>query len=177
MGSPSPSDPGILISTRRGRVPPEPPGLTREPRRLACRAPGRIRLSGWNREGQNIDAQNNAARLTPPAATVFRATVHGLAFADRTRHLKGLRRDVELVLIPAPPGPAPDEVWIHLEDGDPLGHLPPEIAGWLGPWIRQGGAATARVVKVGDEAVPTWRRLLVEVTCAEIRNASSTSLE
>ena len=68
-------------------------------------------------------------------------------------------------------------MWVHLEDGDPLGHLPPEIAEWLGTWIRQGGVATARVLKVGDETVPTWRRLLVEVTCAEIRDANPAFLE
>jgi hypothetical protein len=104
--------------------------------------------------------------LAPPAARVFRSTVHGLAFAGRTRHLSGLERGAEILLLASPPGAAPDEVWVHVEAGDPLGHLPPEISAWLGPWIRAGGRATARVLKVGDETVPTWKRLLIEVRCS-----------
>ncbi|MDH3733624.1 MAG: hypothetical protein OEU54_08820, partial [Gemmatimonadota bacterium] len=71
----------------------------------------------------------------------------------------------ELLLIPDPPGDVED-VWVHIEAGDPLGHLPREIASWLAPWMRHGGLARARVLKVGDETVPSWKRLLVEVTCA-----------
>lgn len=105
------------------------------------------------------------ASLNPPAAPVFRATVHGLAFADRTRHLTELEPDGELVVIPDPPGGSVDQVWVHLRSGDPVGHLPHEIARWLGPWMRAGGRARARVLRVGDESVPSWKRLLVEVTC------------
>lgn len=104
--------------------------------------------------------------LSPPAAPVFRSTVHGLAFADRTRHLERIDPDDELVLIPGPPIPATDEVWVHLSEGDPVGHLPPEIGAWLAPWIRGGGRARARVLRVGDETVPSWKRLLVEVVCS-----------
>jgi hypothetical protein len=110
------------------------------------------------------------AGLSPPAAPVFRATVHGLAFANRSRHLDDLEPRQELVLIPDPPHEPgdqaqPDHVWVHLPSGDPLGYLPPEIGKWLGPWIRDGGRTRAHVLKVGDERVPSWRRLLVEVTC------------
>jgi len=69
-----------------------------------------------------------------------------------------------LLLIPDPPG-AVEDVWVHLTEGDPIGHLPREIAMWLAPWMRRGGSARAHVVKVGDETVPSWKRLLVEVTC------------
>lgn len=96
---------------------------------------------------------------------MFRATVHGLAFADRARHLSAVRPRQALLLIPDPPGTAED-VWVHLEAGDPLGHLPREIGRWLAPWMRRGGSASARVLKVGDESVPSWKRLIVEVTCA-----------
>lgn len=113
------------------------------------------------------------AGLSPPAAPVFRSTVHGLAFANRSRHLDELEPREELMLIPDPP-PEPvqrgqaDHVWVHLQSGDPLGYLPPEIGRWLAPWIRDGGRTRAHVLKVGDESVPSWRRLLVEVTCLRV---------
>jgi hypothetical protein len=99
-------------------------------------------------------------------APVFRATVHGLAFADRARHLESIHPRQELLLIPEPPGAEVEDVWVHLADGDPLGHLPPEIGTWLAPWMRRGGTARARVLRVGDADVPSWKRLLVEVTCS-----------
>ncbi len=97
---------------------------------------------------------------------MFRATVHGLAFDDRSRHLACVRPREELLLIPDPPGGEPDDVWVHIPAGDPVGHLPREIGAWLAPWMRRGGSARARVLRVGDETVPSWKRLLVEVTCA-----------
>ncbi|MFV1986589.1 MAG: hypothetical protein ACC682_04880 [Gemmatimonadota bacterium] len=98
-------------------------------------------------------------------APVFRATVHGLPFADRSRHLSSLEPRQALLLIPDLPGDV-EQVWVHVPGGDPLGHLPGEIASWLAPWMRSGGLARARVIKVGDDTVPSWKRLLVEVTCA-----------
>lgn len=112
-----------------------------------------------------MDAANNGlASLSPPAAPLFRATVHGLAFANRSRHLSRVEPGGELLVIPDPPGGL-DQVWVHLQAGDPIGHLPNEIGRWLAPWMRGGGRARARVLKVGDETVPSWKRLLVEVTC------------
>jgi hypothetical protein len=106
-----------------------------------------------------------AVPLPSGGAPVFRATVHGLAFGDRSRLLSEVERNQELVLIPDPPGDVED-VWVHVSGGDPLGHLPREIGRWLAPWMRTGGHATATVLKVGDETVPSWKRLLVEVTCS-----------
>lgn len=103
--------------------------------------------------------------LPNPGAPVFRATVHGLPFADRARHLGDLRPLEELLLVPDPPGTGAEDVWVHLARGDLLGHLPSEIGRWLAPWMRRGGSARARVLRVGDETVPSWKRLLVEVTC------------
>lgn len=105
--------------------------------------------------------------LPPPAAPVFRATVHGMAFADRTRHLGRVGSGEPLVLIPDPPGGRVDQVWVHLREGDPLGHLPDEIGRWLAPWMRRGGSARVHAVRVGDASVPSWKRLLVEVRCGE----------
>ncbi len=73
--------------------------------------------------------------------------------------------DEPLVLIPDPPGQDEPEVWVHLESGDPIGHLPPEIGAWLAPWLIQGGGARARMLKVGGADVPSWRRVVVEVDC------------
>lgn len=109
-----------------------------------------------------------ASRPSIPAggAPVFRATVHGLAFAGRSRHLGRVDTGDRLLLIPDPPGGSPDQVWVHLPGGQPLGHLPDEIAGWLAPWMRRGGRARARTLRVGDRTVPSWKRLLLEVTCS-----------
>jgi len=105
--------------------------------------------------------------LPADAPAVFRATVHGLAFADRSRHLDRVDTGARLLLIPDPPGARLEQVWVHLpgEDPDPVGHLPDEIGRWLAPWMRDGGRARARALRVGDEEIPSWKRLLVEVTC------------
>ena len=99
----------------------------------------------------------------PPAR--FRATVHGTVFAGRDRHLTELNPGDPLVLIPDPPGDDEPAVWVHLASGDPVGHLPPEIAYWLAPWLLAGGRARARAFRVGGADVPSWRRLILEVRC------------
>jgi len=68
-------------------------------------------------------------------------------------------------LVPDPPVQDPPGVWVHLSTGEPVGHLPPDIAGWLWPWMSRGGHAEARAVRVRGQESPSWRRLLVEVTC------------
>jgi len=108
-----------------------------------------------------------AETLTPPAAPRFRATVHGLAFAGRSRHLRGISSGDRLLLIPDPPGGQIDQVWVHREEGDPIGHLPPEVNDWLAPWMREGGRAAVRVLRVGDRETPSWKRLVVEVRCGD----------
>lgn len=95
----------------------------------------------------------------------FRATVHGTVFAGRDRHLETLRPGDELYLLPDPPGQDNPNVWVHVPSGDPVGHLPPEIAEWLAPWLLRGGSATARALRVSGADVPSWRRLLLEVRC------------
>lgn len=111
-----------------------------------------------------MSSSSSAVPFPNAGAPVFRTTVHGLAFGDRARLLSDVEPRQELLLIPDPPGEVED-VWVHVVGGDPLGHLPREIASWLAPWMRRGGAARARVLKVGDESVPSWKRLLLEVTC------------
>ena len=97
----------------------------------------------------------------------FRATVHGIVFADRERHLERLSEGDPVTLMPDPTadGDRDPEVWVHLESGDPVGHLPPEIGRWLAPWLLDGGAATATAIRVAGRDTPSWRRLLLEVFC------------
>lgn len=57
-------------------------------------------------------------------------------------------------------------MWVHLESGDPVGHLPPEIECWLGPWLQRGGFARARALRVSGKETPSWRRLLLEIHCS-----------
>ena len=96
----------------------------------------------------------------------FRATVHGIVFADRDRHLQALEAGDSLYLIPDPPDQETPEVWVHRLGGDLLGHLPPEISAWLGPWLSEGGGASAKALKIHGSDVPSWRRLLLEVFCS-----------
>jgi hypothetical protein len=70
-----------------------------------------------------------------------------------------------LRLLADPPGQEEPEVWVHLTSGDPIGHLPPEISGWLCPWLQGGGVAHARALRVRGEEVPSWRRVVLEVVC------------
>ncbi|MBI4512688.1 MAG: hypothetical protein HY702_01135 [Gemmatimonadetes bacterium] len=107
----------------------------------------------------------NSDQFQAPVARVFRATVHGLAFGNRAALLARVREGDTMLLIPDPPVQPQPQVWVHLETGEPIGHLPDEINGWLARWLHEGGRAAARVVRVGSPHVPSWRRLVVEVTC------------
>jgi hypothetical protein len=95
----------------------------------------------------------------------FRSTVHGTVFADRERHVDTLAAGDPVLLVPDPPVQEPPEVWVHTESGEPIGHLPPDIAHWLWPWMSCGGRADAKAVRVDGSDAPSWRRLLVEVSC------------
>lgn len=108
--------------------------------------------------------------MTPPPfpqgkPPCFRSTVHGTVFAGRERFVDGLAEGDSLRLVPDPPVQIDPEIWVHLESGEPLGHLPAEIASWLWPWMSRGGVAEARALSVRGSDVPSWRRLLLEVSC------------
>lgn len=108
--------------------------------------------------------EDSSEVLSRPAPR-FRATVHGTVFAGRERLLDRVEAGDSLYLIPDPPLEESPGVWVHLESGDPVGHLPPEIERWLAPWMHRGGRARARALRVSGSEVPSWRRLLVEVSC------------
>lgn len=91
--------------------------------------------------------------------------MHGIVFGGRERHLEGLRPGDPLHLLAEPPGCDRQEVWVHVASGDPIGHLPPEISGWLCAWMRQGGHAEATVLRVSGGDTPSWRRVVVQVVC------------
>jgi len=102
----------------------------------------------------------------------FRATVHGLVFADRARLLDELMAGDPLAVVADPPGQDEPGVWLHTAGGDPVGHLPPEIARWLWPWLRDGGHADAVALRVGDDETPSWRRLVLRVECRLVPEAA-----
>lgn len=91
--------------------------------------------------------------------------VHGTVFGGRAARVDSLAAGDPLLLIPDPPMDEDPAVWVHVAAGDPVGHLPPEINTWLAPWLLRGGLAAATVVSVHGPDVPSWRRLLIEVTC------------
>jgi len=97
--------------------------------------------------------------------TCFRSTVHGTVFAGRDRFVETVCEGDRLKLVADPPVQDDPEVWVHLESGEPIGHLPPDIGRWLWPWMSRGGVAEARALRVGGVDVPSWRRLLLEVSC------------
>jgi len=97
--------------------------------------------------------------------TCFRSTVHGTVFAGRDRYVDEVNEGDALRLVADPPGQDDPEVWVHLESGDPIGHLPAEIGRWLWPWMYRGGVVEARALRVRGTEVPSWRRVLLEVSC------------
>jgi len=60
---------------------------------------------------------------------------------------------------------SPEVVWVHLPSGEPVGHLPHEIGRWLAPWMHRGGMARAHAIRVAGPESPSWRRLLLQVSC------------
>jgi hypothetical protein len=95
----------------------------------------------------------------------FRSTVHGTVFAGRDRWVATIKKGDTVRLIADPPVQIEPEVWVHLESGEPIGHLPSEIGRWLWPWLSDGGVAEAKAVQVQGDDVPSWRRVLLEVSC------------
>jgi hypothetical protein len=89
-------------------------------------------------------------------------------FAGRDRFVDRLHEGDTVKLVPDPPVQNEPEVWVHLQTGEPIGHLPAEIARWLWPWLSRGGVAEARALSVQGADVPSWRRLLLEVSCRTV---------
>lgn len=103
--------------------------------------------------------------LPPDCPACFRSTIHGLVFDGRAALLEQLRPGDELMLLPGAPVEETPGVWVHLQNGDLLGRLPPEIEYWLARWLLAGGRARATALKVRGQDEPSWRRVLLEITC------------
>ena len=95
----------------------------------------------------------------------FRSTVLGTVFGGRDRFVGTIHEGDPVRLVADPPVQNDPEVWVHLQSGEPIGHLPAEIARWLWPWLTRGGVAEARALRVRGDDVPSWRRVLLEVSC------------
>jgi len=91
--------------------------------------------------------------------------VHGTVFGKRGAQISLLEEGDGLLLLPDPPDSRVPRIWVHRMEGDLIGHLPPEVEAWLAPWLQAGGKAVGRVVRIRGGDVPSYRRLLVEVTC------------
>lgn len=100
-----------------------------------------------------------------PYVDEFRTAVYGTVFAHRTEVVHRLKAGDRLILVPDPPCAQVPAVWVHAEGGDVIGHLPLQIAVWLGPWMYDGGRCQARVEKVGSDDIESWRRLVIRVMC------------
>lgn len=114
---------------------------------------------------QAVKSSRIPPALPPERPDHFFATVHGTVFCDRPSRVATLCAGDELVLLPGPPVDDEPGVWVHCPGGGVIGHLPPEIELWLGPWMLRGGSATATAIRVSGEEVPSWRRVLLEVRC------------
>jgi hypothetical protein len=72
-----------------------------------------------------------------------------------------------LLLIPDPPDDdTPPAVWVHVAGGDVLGHLPVQIAAWLGPLMLRGHRCSATVTAVQGPETRSWERIEIELVRA-----------
>lgn len=100
----------------------------------------------------------------PPRESRLRTNVHGTVFAARTSVVERLQPGDTLLLVPDPPqDDDPPSVWVHVSGGDVLGHLPVQVAAWLGPWMLAGGRCQASVTQVRGPDVASWNRIEIEL--------------
>ena len=100
----------------------------------------------------------------PPKEALVRTNVHGTVFAARTSVIERLQPGEVLLLVPDPPKEDdPPAVWVHVSGGDVLGHLPVQVAAWLGPWMLAGGRCRASITQVRSPDVESWNRIEVEL--------------
>src|SRR5688572_25413930 len=98
-----------------------------------------------------------------PGSEVFQAVVYGTVFGRRTEVVHRLHAGDRLILVPDPPGSEPPTVWVHARGGDVVGHLSPDISGWLSPWMLAGICYGAEVAVVRGDDVASWKRLVITV--------------
>ncbi len=101
-----------------------------------------------------------------PETSEFRTAVYGTVFANRATVVQRLRPGDPLILVPDPPGIDEPNVWVHAVGGDVIGHLSPDLNSWLVPWMLAGHRSRAVVAQVGGADVASWKRLVIDVSCA-----------
>lgn len=101
----------------------------------------------------------------PPTETTLRTHVHGTVFAARTAVVDRLHTGDPLLLVPDLPGDddEPPAVWVHVQGGDVLGHVPVQVAAWLAPYMLAGGRCRATVTHVGGPETASWHRVEIEL--------------
>jgi HIRAN domain len=101
---------------------------------------------------------------TPPKELHLRTNVHGTVFAARRAVADRLAVGEPLLLVPELPKeeelPA---VWVHVQGGDVLGHVPVHVAAWLAPFMLAGGRCQAVVSEVRGADVESWNRIEIDL--------------
>jgi hypothetical protein len=98
-----------------------------------------------------------------PGADWFSTPVYGTVFARRAEVVHRLNAGDRLILVPDPAGAEPPTVWVHARGGDVVGHLSPDVSGWLAPLMLAGSCYSAEVTNVRGDDVASWKRLLITV--------------
>lgn len=111
----------------------------------------------------NADAYRSPMASTLPDAPQFEAPVYGTIFAERAVVLARLSVGDRLILVADPPGIDEPSVWVHAPGGDVVGHLAPDINGWLVPRMLAGARYGATVSNLGAPDTASWKRLVVTV--------------
>jgi hypothetical protein len=108
-----------------------------------------------------------------PGSPEFRTPVYGTVFGHRTDVVHRLHPGDRLILVPDPPGVEPN-VWVHARGGDVVGHLSPDVNGWLAPSMLAGSCYAAEVSELRGDDVASWKRLVITVRCVRaVRSASA----
>jgi hypothetical protein len=102
-----------------------------------------------------------------PGTERFQTHVYGTVFADRAGVVSRLQPGDRLILVPDPPGTRDPSVWVHAAGGDVVGHLAPDINRWLVPLMLAGRRCGAEVTAVAGADAPSWRRLVITITCRD----------
>jgi hypothetical protein len=99
-----------------------------------------------------------------PDTPSIETSVYGTVFAARSRAVERLSAGDQLILVPDPPGVDDPSVWVHAPGGDVVGHLSPELNGWMVPRMLDGARYGAHVKSIGVPGTASWKRLVIQVT-------------
>ena len=98
-----------------------------------------------------------------PDTPRFETPVYGTVFAERAAVVRRLKEGDQLILVPDPAGVDEPSVWVHAPGGDVVGHLSPDVNAWMAPRMLDGARYGARVCKVGEPDMASWKRLVIAV--------------